>query len=275
MEAADLRERSSFRILRATRSLPYGRTRSSSYSSERTSSVAPSRPRSTQPGEARPVDSAPSGSAKSLIMQIIDLQIDLVRALGLSAEASETDFGVPTEAVSFPADVASNPNHKPPGYKPTPQYSNRVEEEFCHNDAYIKAAADSKAAAKESRKVHRGTVGDFLFGDSNATAAVVPTDLAGAPMPPPPAYQVTPHNIMAQSRTSRYSRRSRSCHPTIGENEPPVAVIVTRRERVRPAFPLTRHPLLSRLQAQHDERQILDRLFILHEATAALLRPAP
>lgn len=141
---------------------------------------------------------APSGSAKSLIMQIIDLQIDLVRALGLSAEASETDFGVPTEAVSFPADVASNPNHKPPGYKPTPQYSNRVEEEFCHNDAYIKAAADSKAAAKESRKVHRGTVGDFLFGDSNATAAVVPTDLAGAPMPPPPAYQVTPpYNIMA------------------------------------------------------------------------------
>lgn len=141
---------------------------------------------------------APSGSSVSLIQQIIDLQIDLVRALGLAGPQASADFGVPIDTVTFPADVASNPNHKPAAYKPTPQYSSRVEEEFCHNDAYIQAAADSKAAAKESRKIHRGTVGDFLFGDSNAKDAVMPTDLSGAPMPPPPAYQVTPpYNMMA------------------------------------------------------------------------------
>lgn len=103
-------------------------------------------------------------------MWIIDVQCRLAHAV-LGMELSHADFGVPPvgggRVVTFPAEMRKKPFV--PWTTGSPCLGGSTQDHEFHFDAsYSRASATATAENHANRQMHRGTVGHFIFGASEA-----------------------------------------------------------------------------------------------------------
>ena len=111
-----------------------------------------------------------SGLAPHMLsLWIIDLQCALAASLG--QDLTPADFGVPgaegrKEGLRFPEQMRKQPfEHDPAaGSRQSSQ-----EAQFTHDETFLEATKSAYAENGANRKMHRGTVDQFLFGNSDGS----------------------------------------------------------------------------------------------------------
>ena len=150
-----------------------------------------------------------TGTGMQLVLWIIDLQCALVSAMG--APLTPADFGVPDaagrgEGVKFPEQLPiGHPMHDRKPFQQWEQNATTQENEFHHDRSFTQAAVQSRIENDANRKMHRGTLDEFLFSGGEAIEPKDPTYKTVPPFQTDPRYGRRPNTATGKASVQQTS----------------------------------------------------------------------